>query len=311
MCGIAGERDASARDGLARLAPEQGPFVGLLDVADQFVDVIVPAREVRRAFLARALLGPGFDAPVAALHDPDEIEQLAPPQQIVDDVPARPDPVDPDVAREARRQLRDRDQPAPGDAAGELRGIAAEQLFADDRMDTVSADQRIAGDALAVRKTQRDASSVIVEAGAARIEPDRIGLDRAHRIDQHLVQVGAMDHEIGRAVARDRLGAEIEQLPGLARVPEPDLLAGRLAPDLAQRALQPEREQHARAVRRNLHARAKLGEPRRLLVDLDVVAVAQQCERGREPADTRADDQDAHSTLRVIPAAAEAAVRNP
>ena len=167
-------------------------------------------------------------------------------------------------------------------------------------MHAVRADQRIAGDAFAVREMQRDAASVILEAGAARIEPDRVGLERAHRIDQHLMQVGAMDHEIGRAVARDRLGAEIEQLPGLAGVPEPDFLAGRLAPDLAQRALQPEREQHARAVRRNLHARAELGELRRLLVDLDVMAVAQQRERGRQPADARADDQDAHSLSGVI-----------
>ena len=69
---------------------------------------------------------------------------------------------------------------------------------------------------------------------------------------------------------------------------------------VAQRTLQPEREQHARAVRRNLHARAELGEPRRLLVDLDVVAVAQQCERSREAADARADDQDAHALSGVI-----------
>ena len=165
-------------------------------------------------------------------------------------------------------------------------------------MHAVSADQRIAGDAFAVRKMQRHAASVVVEADAARIEPDRIGLERAHRIDQHLMQVGAMDHEIGRAVARDRLGAEIEQLPGLARIPEPDFLACRLAPDLAQRLFEPEREQHARAVRRNLHARAELGELRRLLIDLDFMAVAQQRERGREPADARADDQDAHSLSR-------------
>ena len=67
---------------------------------------------------------------------------------------------------------------------------------------------------------------------------------------------------------------------------------------LAQRIFEPEREQHARAVRRNLHARAKLGELRRLLIDLDLVAVAQQRERGCQPADPRADDQDAQFSLR-------------
>ena len=163
-------------------------------------------------------------------------------------------------------------------------------------MHAVGADQRVAGDALAAREMQRDGRAVIVEAGRARAEPDRIGLERAHRVDQRVVQVGAMDHEIGRAVARDRFGAEVEQLPGLAGIPQPDFLAGRLAPDAADRVFQPEREQHARAVGRDLHAGAELGEPVRLLVDRDVVAVAQQRERGREAADARADDQDAQWT---------------
>ena len=165
-------------------------------------------------------------------------------------------------------------------------------------MHAVSADQRFAGDALAVRKMQRDGVSVFARSRCARIERGSHPACSARTASISTpVQVGAMDHEIGRAVARDRLRAEIEQLPGLARVPEPDFFAGRLAPDLAQRSFQPEREQHARAVRRNLHARAELGEFARLLVDLDVVAVAQQRERGREAADARADDQDAH-TLR-------------
>src|SRR3954466_8592092 len=260
MGGIACERNAPTPDLLAWLATEQRPLVGLLDVADQLVDVRVPTAEVSRAFLARALLGPGFHAPVAALDDADEVEQLAAPQEIVDDVAAGPDPVDADVAGEALRQLRHRDQSAPCDTAGELWGIAAEQLTADHRVYPVHADQHVAHDALAVRKMQRDAAAVILEAGTPRIKPDRIRLNRAPPVDQQAMQVGAVDHEIGRAIARDRLGAEVEQLPGLARIPEPDFLAGRLAPGVAQRGFEAERTQYARAVRRDLHARAKLGE---------------------------------------------------
>src|SRR3954447_25363667 len=89
MGGVADERDTPARDLLARLAPEQCPFVGLLDVADQRVDVGVPTAEVLCAFLTRALLGPGFDAPVSALDNADEVEQLPAPEEIVDDVAAR------------------------------------------------------------------------------------------------------------------------------------------------------------------------------------------------------------------------------
>src|SRR5437868_1153100 len=81
-----------------------------------------------------------------------------------------------------------------------------------------------------VQDSTRQSRSTIVKTGAARIEPDRIRFQGAHRIDQDSMQVGAVDHEIGRAVARDRLAAEVEQLPGLARIPEPDFLAGRLAP---------------------------------------------------------------------------------
>jgi hypothetical protein len=124
------------------------------------------------------------------------------------------------------------------------------------------------------------------------------------------MQVGAVHHEVGRAVARDRLGAEVEQLPGLAGVPQPDLLAGRLAPDLAQFFLKPETEQHPRAVRRDLHAGAELGEVRRLLVDLDVVAVAQQRQRGREPTNAGADDQDAQCCVSGSAACDPARIRH-
>src|SRR2546430_5600434 len=124
------------------------------------------------------------------------------------------------------------------------------------------------------------------------------------------MQIGAVDHEVGRAVARDGLGAEVEQLPGLPGVPQPDLLAGRLAPHLADRTLKPEREENARAVRRDLHARAQLLKRRRLLVDFDLMTVAQQRERGREPADTCADDHDAQYGPPVIPEAANRSARS-
>ena len=101
-------------------------------------------------------------------------------------------------------------------------------------MHAVGADQRVAADALAIGERERDAVTVIREADATRIEPDRVPASARSPPRSARVQVGAMHHEVRRAVARDRLGAEIEQLPGLARVPQPDLLAGRLAPDLAR-----------------------------------------------------------------------------
>ncbi len=67
------------------------------------MDVVMPAAEIGGAFLARALHDPGFDTPVA-LHDADEVEDLAAAQKIVDDVAAGADPVDPDIAAHVRRQ---------------------------------------------------------------------------------------------------------------------------------------------------------------------------------------------------------------
>src|SRR5262245_46055903 len=123
-------------------------------------------------------------------------------------------------------------------------------------------------------------------------EPDRIRLERADRIGEHRVQVAAMHEDIGEAVEIDRRLAEIEQLPGLAGAPQLDLLAGGDDLDRLQRFREAERMQHARAVGADLNAGADLLELRRLLVDLDVDAAAQQPERGREPADAAADDDD-------------------
>ncbi len=101
-----------------------------------------------------------------------------------------------------------------------------------------------------------------------------------------------MDGDVGKAVALDRFHAEVEQLPGLPGVPQPDRLAGGQHLDLFQRVLEAERMQHARAVGADLHAGAKLAQLRRLLIDVDVDAAPQQPERRREPADAAADDGD-------------------
>ena len=130
---------------------------------------------------------------------------------------ARADPVDPDVAPHVRRQLLHRHQPAPRHAAGELRLVVAEQDdcgCANARRRRRSAHRRETRSPFArCSVTPLPSSSKPVQRASSWIAS---GLERAHRIDQHAVQVGAMDHEIRRAVARDRLRAEVEQLPGLA-----------------------------------------------------------------------------------------------
>src|SRR6185503_6339909 len=115
----------------------------LLDVADDRMDVGVPAGKVRGAFLVGAFFGPGFHAPVA-LDDADEIEDLAPAQQVIDHVAAWTDPVDPDVAPHVWRQFLHRYEPAPRHAAGKLGLVVADETIADARVNAVGADECIA-----------------------------------------------------------------------------------------------------------------------------------------------------------------------
>src|SRR4029077_15756645 len=104
------------------------------------------------------------------------------------------------------------------------------------------------------------------------VQVNGAGLGLQHRLRDYTVQIAAMDGDVGKAVARDRFQAEIEQLPGLPGVPQPDRFAGRQHLDLFQHFLQPERVQHAGTVGADLHAGAKLAQFRRLLVDVDVDA---------------------------------------
>src|SRR6056297_1474836 len=106
------------------------------------------------------------------------------------------------------------------------------------------------------------------------------------------MQVAAMDHPVGRAEAADGIRAQIEQLPAFAGVPEPDLLARRLAHHGFECCAQPQLDQEAGAVRRDLDARAKLAQLLGLLEDPHPKAPAQKCQGRGEPADPASGDED-------------------
>src|SRR5262245_47617576 len=120
---------------------------------------------------------------------------------------------------------------------------------------------------------------------------DGVALLAADGVRQDLEQVGAVQQEVREAVPRHRYCAEIEELPGLARVPQAHFLPGRLARETPQPVGEPERVQHAVAVRAQLQSRADLPELARLLVHVDADAALQQRERRRQPADTGAGDE--------------------
>src|SRR2546426_2851047 len=89
------------------------------------------------------------------------------------------------------------------------------------------------------------------------------------------------------------------QLPSLAAAPEPDFLAGRLAGKRLELPADAQLMEHARAVRSELQPGAHFLQLRRLLVDVDVAAAPEQRERGGEPADAAAGNQNTRLHLRA------------
>ena len=167
------------------------------------VHVGVPAAEVVGELVLGALRHPGFDLPVVALDEADEVHDLAAPHRIVQHMAVRPEPVGALHLREMRRQLRHRHQAAPGDAAGELRLVGAEQAGAHLGMDAVGADH--VGRAATCRHSRtaprRDRRRSARSTAQRRPSLTASGFMRAHRIGQQTMQVAPVQHDVRRAVA--------------------------------------------------------------------------------------------------------------
>ncbi len=285
VAGIAQQRGAAFAPRGHGLATQQGPLVGLVNRANDALHVLMPTLEVLQAVLDSAPAVPGLVRPVAALDHADEVDQFAAAHRVGDDVRARADPIGAHGRGQVFGQVCRRHQTTPGHAAGEPGRAGAKQLRATGGMDAVGADQRI-------EARRRHALDVQPHAGIALMQPpepgaqvNRIGLERAHRLHQHAVQVGAVQHQIGKSVALDRALTQVEQGPSLSRAPQADLLARRHAGHRAQGRLQAQAEQAARAIGAHLDARAHLAEAAGLLEHIDVDARAQQGERRRQTAD--------------------------
>ena len=159
-------------------------------------------------------------------------------------------------------------------------------------MDAVGADNELRGNRRHGVEMKLDAVGRLRKPNTPATKVNGIGLFAQQCLRDHAMQVAAMDGDVRRSVTLDRFHAEIEQLPALPGIPQPDGLAGRLHLYFLERILEPERMQHAGAVGADLHAGAEFAQLRRLLVDIDIDAAADQRERRREPADSAADDDD-------------------
>jgi hypothetical protein len=143
-----------------------------------------------------ALLAPRFSLPVAAFHHANKIEELTAPERIVDDMPARPNPVRAGERHATLREPITWNDPAPSHAASKLGPSGAEHAAANAGMHAVGADQQRSARISPIGEPQHHAIVLLVDADAARTQDYGIGTDRQHGLPEYAMQVGAMDEHM-------------------------------------------------------------------------------------------------------------------
>ena len=293
MAGVAQQRDAALAPLRHRPAHHHRPFVGCLDAGDHLVHVGVPAAEVVGELVLGALRHPGFDLPVVALDEADEVHDLAAPHRIVQHVAVRAEPVDALHLPQMRRQLVHRHQAAPRDAAGEIGLVGAEQR------------RRAPWNGCRRRRSRKRRARLRRPRSAPRRGRLRRGWRRsAGRASPRPASCAARRPPAGRAGrpgaashAACRSAAAVtaprsNQFQVSPVDPVPDHAPRRQHLHALERVLEAQRIKHARAVRADLDAGADLLELRRLLVDLDVEPALEQRQRRGKPADAATDNDD-------------------
>ncbi len=186
---------------------------------------------------------------------------------------------------------------APHVDAGIARlAFVGEELLADRRIDAVAGDRDAAahGEALLAAGTvgegDGDTGLILRDAEAMTVDDDAIGARAvAERIEQHHLQIAAMDRELRMVVAggaAERL--LVDQLPEAV---EEGRVLGRDR-DLGQRLFKPERGEFLGRMRQQIDAdadRAHLGNG---FVDAAGNARLVQAQSERQAADAGADDDD-------------------
>ena len=159
-------------------------------------------------------------------------------------------------------------------------------------MEAVGANDELRRNGSAGLEVQFDIIGRLREPDALAVQMNRVGFGLQQRPRQDVVQIAAMDGDVGKAIALDQFHAELKHRPGLPGIPQPDRFAGRQHLHLLKRILQSKRMENAGAVGADLHTGAELAQFRRLLVDFDIDPTPDQGQRRREPADTATDNDD-------------------
>ena len=186
------------------------------------------------------------------------------------------------------------DERPPGGMAGEARFFSVTEAPAQARPQAVGSDQGKAMFRERLRGAPGDRDAALVEGKV--LDPDAEAKDDvgigAHGVDQHRLQVAAMDHPIGRAIAFRSGGAErrARQHPRRARVDYAEFFGSN---DVAlQVVAQAECNQDARGVGGELDAGPDLFQALRLLEHGDAKSMACEGQGRSETADARAGDED-------------------
>ena len=162
-------------------------------------------------------------------------------------------------------------------------------------MDPVAADDNFSLDGNIVTKAQSYIRLVLREADTVRAQVNTLCTDsRLHRIEQHRLQICAVDGELWPRIARG--AAERLPINKLAEAVEERRLSC-LHRHLREQRLESEFAQHLRRVRQQVDADADRLDLGRGLVDAARNVSRVQLERERQPADSRADDDDVRASV--------------
>jgi hypothetical protein len=173
-------------------------------------------------------------------------------------------------------------------AARARRSFARMQLPADDRPDAVGANEHIAFGGAAVSEVQCDAAARNGEARRFRVGGDRF---QPNGVEKSTVQGGAQrDYKWTAENAARNLGAFQD-----STIHAPQLGASRLEAACHDDVTDSQLAERSNRVRRQPDAEPELARRGGTLEDADIPTGPAQCDRRRETADARSDDEGASS----------------
>jgi hypothetical protein len=203
---------------------------------------------------------------------------------------ARAEPVCRHHRRGARWQFAGRYDRSPSHTAGGFGLARPEQLLPDFRVNTIRANDERCACCFVILKPDVNLSAMLAETDTPPGQMDRLRLEPQQGIHQKAVQIAPMQQHVGRAIFPAAGRAEVVPIPSLSGSPMTDFLAQRRDSDSAELFLEPERNKNPRAIWADLDASAHLTETRSLPMHVNVDTSLQQRERGRQTANSAADD---------------------